>query len=547
MFNMAEVGNFDKLVSSLTLEERQGLLEKLNGQSTLSDDPLYFQDDDKFAIIKIEEKFSRLPWYLRFWYAFIGFFKSRSSVDIYRDKQTVLLGKHIDELSPGLYDYQSRTLLKNFYLLVNNLKEASRYFYSALDISVNRDRSSFYAFLASLEMPEVHRILQNETDPLVICGNNPEISDSDLRQKAHSEMENAFSRINDSYRASMYKNARSLFCLRNLSSFLFDRVLMAFRVKSEEEGETCSINVIRELLINLDNILFSLKTVPSMALLESLFIFSMQDKSRELGFDLNREISAQLSKAEAAISVIRDFNKRIPLTWILRCSSRDMSLSPYEISGGEDWLIIFKDYWRKRIDSLCTDFIKNRQKKELLGSFRNFLEGNELSLLENVQSSSATEAFPLEEAFTLSLLLSFHHVIFVPKINKVLLSVMNDGKFSKKEHWGEFTGSYNTLLRLEDKIKKLDSDISPEGEYGGRYAQARQEMSSITVKRRKIQIITDEASLDAGKIIDQALDASDKIVNILLAMPEKDASVDEIISQFQRLHTLLNDIGNIDN
>ena len=540
---MADLENFDKLVSNLTLGERQSLLEKLNGQSTLSNEPLYFQEDEKYAIVRIEEKYSKLPWYLRFWYMLIGFFKSKSSIDIFRDKQTELLGKQIDALSPGLYDFQKRLLLRNFFVLLNNLKEASRYFYSALDISVNRDRSSFYAFLASLEMPEVHRILQNETDPLVITEKNPNISDADLRQKAHSEMENAFERISDDHRASMYKNARSLFCLRNLSSFLFDRVLMAFRVKSEAEGEICSINVVRELLVNLDNILFSLKSVPSMALLESLFIFAMQDRSREAGFDLSREISAQLSKAEAAISVIRDFNRRIPLTWILRCSSRDMSLSPYELSGGEDWLLIFKDYWRKRVDSLCTEYIKNRRQKELLNSFRIFLDGNELVTLENIQSSSSSEGFPLEEAFTLSLLLSFHLLIFIPKINKVLLSVMNDGKFSKKEHWGEFTGSYNTLLRLEDKIKKLDSDISPDGDYGSRYVQARQEMSSITIKRRKIQIIVDEASIDAEKLIEQILDASDKIVNILLAMPEKDASIDEVISQFQKLHKLLNDIA----
>ena len=513
---MAGVRHFDKLVSNLSLDERQNLLTKLKGQSSMSSkEALYFDEETSAPVSDIETQYSKLPWFYRLWYFILSIIKSRPPVKIFEDHQVYTLGNKAEERSPGLYDYQRVLLLPSFCRQLEGLREASRFFYSALDISVNRDRGAFFAFLGSLEMPSVHKRLYTDTDPLHIIEKNPDSPETELRQIAYKAMENALMGITEECREAMYFDARSLNCLRELSSFLFDRILMAFSSQSSTGGGTCPAGAIRELLVSLNNILLSLKTVPTMPLLESLFIFILQEKADEQGFDINREIRTLLTKAEEALTVIRDFNKNVPLTWIIRCSIRNMSITPKEISGGEDWLLVYRDYWKHRIESLLAVYIKDKRQKELQNSFQTFLKGHNLTVLINAQSDLNPEALPLRGDFALSFLNTFYSVVFLPDINKFLRPILIDGEFVKQENHAEFVEGYNNLIKLEDDIKKLDKAISTSGEYGKRYAQARKDMTSLSIKRRKIQIVLQEAAEDASKILEQIRDASRNMVNII--------------------------------
>ena len=518
---MAVVGTFDRLISSLSLEERQNLLQKLKGNSNLSGETLYFEEEE--ALQKdIKTEYSKLPWYYRLWFYILSLFKEKSPIQLFEDSRVSDLGNRIEDKTAGLYNSETNMLLPSFYRLAGRLKEASHFFYSALDSSVNRDRGMFFAFLGSLEMPDVHKRLQEETAPEKIMQQSPDILDNELRQKAFKAMDDAMAMVTESYRNTMYSSARSLFCLKELSSFLYDRMLMAFNFNSDVNGETCSAGIIRDLLITLNNILISLKTVPPMTLLESLFVFILQDKAGEAGFDINREIQILLTKAESALEVIREFNRQVPLTWILRCSSRDMAFAPREISGGEDWFVTYRDHWKRRVESLFIEYTKNRRQRELMDSFRYFLKGKHLKLLENTQSETNPDGLYIKGAFALSLLYTFYSVVFMPDMNWVLRPILIDGEFKNKENQIEYAEAYNNLIKLEDDIKKFEGDISPDGDYGQRYSQARQEMSSLPVKRRKLQIILEEAQEDAELIIDRARDASKAMVGLLTGMLGKD-------------------------
>ena len=562
--NMADSEHFNRLVSNLTIEERQNLFQKLSGQTSLSDEPLFFDDEELVSAEDIETEYSLLPWYYRLWYLILSLFKARSPVKIFEDSKVSVLGNKIEDKTPGLYDFNSGMLLPVFYRQMEKLKEAAHFFYSALDAGVNRDRGAFFAFLGSLEMPDIHKRLQEETEPSFYGDKKAEASVTELRQMAVKAMDDALTMVSEDNRAVMYINARYLVCLKELSSFLYDRLLMAFSFSSAVGGETCSVGVVRELLVTLNNILLSLRVVPSIALLESLFVFKLQEKAGEPGFDINREIRLLLSKAEEALSVIRDFNKQVPITWILRCFTRNMSISPLEISGGEDWFVVYREYWRRRIDLLFADYQKDRRQRELMESFRYFFKGKSLKILENAQNESNSDGMPIKGAFALSFLYTFYSAVFMPEINWILRPILIDGEFQRGENRLEFTEGYNNLIKLEDEIKKFDHEISPLGDYGGRYMQARKDMSSLPVKRRKIQIVTEEAQGDAEKILEQAQEASNIMVNILGGILGRDSrgkyftlnnltklagkdgrfitGIGEVILQFQRVLKLLEDI-----
>jgi len=566
---MAEKGNFERLVASLSLNERQSLLEKLKGQSKISSELLYARENESVPAIDTETEYANLPWYFHLWYLIMSFFRAKPPVKIFEDHQVAILGNKIEERSPGLYNYQKDMLLPAFHRQMIKLKEAARFFYSALDTSVNRDKGAFFSFLGSLEMIDVHDRLQTETDPHFIVERNPDTPEMDMRQIAFKSMDDALSMVTEEYRNVMYSNARNLNCLKELSSFLFDRVIMAFEHNAYVSGETCTASLVRELLATLNNILLSLVRVPPMTLLESLFVFILQDRAEEAGFDIGREMRGLLIKAEESLEIIREFNKQVPLTWIIRCSSRRMAYSPKQVSGGEDWFIVYRDFWKRRIESLFSEFMKDRRHRELLNAFRYFLKGNSLKVLGNIKSEANPDGLPVRGAFALSFLMTFYSVVFMPDINKILRTILIDGEFQRKENRAEFAEAYNNLIKLEDDIKKFELEISPIGDYGKRYAHARQDMSMLSVRRRKIQLVLDETSQYAEKIQAQVRDAGRSMVNILSGVLGKDtrgrydglanltqlagkgstflSGVEETIALFQKFIMLMDDIEAMEN
>jgi hypothetical protein len=339
---------------------------------------------------------------------------------------------------------------------------------------------------------------------------------------------------------------------------------MAFGFDPAVSGQICSINVVREMLNTLNNILFSLRTPPPLALLESLFIFLLQEKAGEPDFDINREMRSLLARAENSLVTIRTFNTQVPLTLMLRCANRDMTLSPQEISGGEDWFLVYREYWKRHIEMWFAEYMRFRRHRDLLNSFRYFLKGANLKVLDNVVSDANPEGLPIPEAMSLSFLLTFYSAVYMNDINKILRPILIDGEFYKRENRTEFTESYNELIKLEDEIKKFEMNISPSGDYGRRYAQARQDMSSLPVKRRKIQIVLQDASGEAKTIIERVRTAVRVMINVLNGIVRKDVEgkydtlgnmfqfsgrgpgflngITESIQKFQKTLQLLDDI-----
>jgi hypothetical protein len=564
---MDGTGHFNRLVSELNLEERTKLLEKLKSQSTLQQGPLYEEVSDE-PEEKIESRFNNLPWYRRLWFRILSFFNSRAPLKLFEDYLMSRISRSLEETAPGFYNYQKDLLLPKFQEMLVYLRDGSRFFYQILDSSFSRDKGGLMVFLGSLEMPDIHRLIQGNTDPSVLVEQFPGISEVELRQKAHRAMEEAVSAINDEQRSVMYYNTRSLSCLTQLSSFLFDRMINAFIVDSAYHGSICPAASIRDQLLVLNNILNSLKDPPPLTLLGSLFVFALSEKRDEPGFDIQIEMRKLLSRAEASIEAIRTFNKQVPLTQLLRCMSRNTGISPQNIGGGEDWFVVYREHWKQLIDDRFSVFIKNKRQKDMQNSLRYFFKGNSLKMLENTGNESDPTGVPVKGAFCLSFLQTFYTVVFMGEINKILRPILLDGEFIKKENRTEFAEYYNTIIKLEDLIRHFDQTLSKNGDLGQRYLQAKTEMTSLPIKRRKIQIVLQEASKAAEKIIDQTKDAIRGMIMILGGIIKKSAddkyaslanvivfgrpatflgNLQFCIDQFQKAIRLMDDIDSIEN
>ncbi|MCL2191160.1 MAG: DUF5312 domain-containing protein [Treponema sp.] len=502
----------DRLVSQMDVDERLDLLEKIRESSTISFEPLYVLKEEDGKRTNFEEQYRRLPWFVRLFYCLIGFFSAKPPVKVYEDGRMLAMGKSIEASAPGVYDYRENRLLDGFFRLLIDLKDSARFFYNVLDTSINKDRGAFYAILGSLEMEEIHRKLQADSDPHTALENAPDTLPANLRQAVARSIEDTLQSITDQKREVMYYHARSLNYLRELSCFLFDRLILAF--ESSPAGQTCRISpTVRELLFNLDKILYSLKDPPALSLFESLFVYELETRADETGFDMDKEMEALLSRAGKSLATIRGFNTRIPLTRIIRCSMRNTGYSPGQVSGGEDWFLVYRNYWRQQADNALTEYFADKKRMDIVATLEAFF-GATPEPLANAASETNKDGFPLPEAFALSFLKAFHSVL-LGKISGVLRPIIMDGEFTRREDRIGLTEAYNDLMYTAGNVQTLDAKMAPDGEYGKRYVLVKQETEALVFKRRKIQFVQSDVSKEAWDIISRSRDGMGKIVSLL--------------------------------
>jgi hypothetical protein len=557
-----ETGHFSRLVADLSLDERTKLLEKLSSQSSFTTGVLYEESQEE--VLQVEDRYQKLPWYYKAWFFILSFFNSRKPVKLFEDHMMAQIYRDVETKTPGFYNYQKDMLLPKFQEELVKLKDGSRFFYTALDASLNRDRGGLMVFLGSLEMPEVHKSIVNDTDPAALASHFRELNEVELRQKAFKALEDAFAGITEDERNKMYRSSQSLYCLKQLSSFLFDRLINTFIFDASLQGNICPAASVRDQLLSLNNILISLKNPPPITLLESLFIFVLTERSDESGFDMHNEMRKLLAQAEVSLQSIREFNQEVPLTKLLRCMSRNAGVAPQNIGGGEDWYVVFRERWKTQVDEQFLSFTRTRRQRDLLNAFRYFFKGTNLKMLENMGSELNQAGMSIKGCYSLSFLQTFYSVIFMGEMNKFIRPILIDGEFILRENRTEFTECYNVLIKMEDFISRFDRDISPVGDYGSRYIQAKNEMSSLPIKRRKTQIIVEEAARDAEKIIRQTRDAMGGMSRILGGILKKSSDekydtlsnlsvlagrgtafldgVADSASQFRRVLQLLDDI-----
>jgi len=511
---MEETGNFNRLAAELSLDERNKLLEKLSGQSSISGATLY-EEAPQGESFEPEARYHKLPWFYKLWFSILSFFNNRTPVKVYEDYTMLQMYRNIENKFPGFYNFEKDILLPKFQEELIKLREGARFFYDALDASINRDRGGLLIFLGSLEMPGIHKLIIDETDPDKLSARYENLGEIELRQKAVKAMEDVLSGMSEEERNNMYRSSRSLYCLKQLSSFLFDRLVNSFIHDSTNQGSICPARSVRDQLLTLSDILFSLKIPPSIALLESLFVYVLMDRSKEQGFDMAAEMNKLLARAEAALEAIRDFNQEVPLALLMRCIMRDSNISPRNIGGGEDWYAQYRERWKAQLEEQYFTFTRNKRQRDLQNSFRYFFKGTNLRILENMGSEQNPDGLFIRGNFCLSFLQTFYSVVFMGEINRHIRPILIDGDFINKENKTEFTECYNNLIKLEDLIARFDRNIAPTGEYGKRYALAKNDMSSLPVKRRKTQIVQEEAGHEAEKIISQTKDALKGMIKIL--------------------------------
>jgi hypothetical protein len=450
---------------------------------------------------QIEDEFAALSFLWRIWYFIIGLIFAKPPVKMYENRMIAKIGHQINLTAPGYYNYAQGLLLPDMHQALVDLKNAVRFFYNALDSSVNKDKSAFYAFMASFEASNIHNAFSRLSDPAEFSKSYPEMGPEMLKQTAIDVYEEHLVTMTEPQREKMYKNVRSLICLKELSSFLYDRLITSFQVEPALHGHVCPAGLVKGQLSALNNILFSLKEVPSLTLLSTLFFFTLRVEFESKDEKLNYEVQKLMAQTEKSLAVIRSFNRNIPLTLILRCTGKDTSYEPQELPGGEDWFIVFRDYWKEKIEQSYDNYLLEIKRAEIKQAFDVFFSGSEMIKIEDERYN---DGVPLENTLLFSFLLTFYKKIFLTEMNQVLRPILIDGEFARKENRLDFTESYNELIKMEDAINALVKKAAPDGDYGTRYKQLKTDVVSPVIRHRKQQVLHEDIKAESSEIAQKA-------------------------------------------
>jgi hypothetical protein len=515
MLSMSDNSAFERLSSGLSQYERLKLLEKIVPFNDAAEGALINPEKESETSARAEDTYARLPWYRRLWFFILGFFAGKAPLEMFVNSKVAEIGRGIDVLFPGMFDWQKMQLRRNFHDELKKLKEAARFFYTILDSGVTRNRGAFFVLWGSIEMRELHARLSEKTDPSNFAVDNPDTSDIKLRQMAIDYIENEMNNIDEESRRIMYEGAHAIVCLKQLSSFLFDRFIMSFTQSASDTDPVCPAALVKTQLVSLANILSSIKKTPSVTLLSSMFIFLMPEQSDKNDYNAESELQKFTSRAEKAVDTIRTFNSRVPLIRILRCVMRDTSYRPSELSGGEDWFVLFRKCWVENVTAQFNEFIKDRYRSRIQQFYSELFEDFVADPFGNIALNSGDEGIPVNMIQSLSYLLTFHKLIFMPIINVFIRPILIDGDFVRKENRTEFTEAYNVLIKLDDTIKSYTKRLEKSGDLGKRWEQIWADVNSITVRHRKTSVILEDVNEAVDAIVADARKAIKSMERIL--------------------------------
>ncbi|HSV56791.1 MAG TPA: DUF5312 family protein [Magnetospirillaceae bacterium] len=505
---------FDRLVRGLSVQERTDLLDRIQASAGISEEPLFRQEAVREPPVDYSTRYNELNSLTRILILFRRIFTGKSRDVLVKEVALRSLARRIEAGYPGLVSYARRVFLGQMLEEMRGLRDAARFFYDLLDRTIEREKGAFYAFLGSLELADQHKRLLTETDPYQLASADAVPEDPEIRIAILATFEDILLSIPEEGRRRMYADVRSLTFLRRVAGFLYDRLFSCFEETPAGLQES-SFAVSRELMAELADCLYSMSSPPSLRLLESLFVFRLRDEMENPDFDAENALKTRLIKAEESLSRIRLFNARVPLHGILRLVLEDPNYRPRELAGGEDWFANYKGFWKDRIERLLAQYSVDRRLKDLYAGIAAFLGPAEPARFRRISEGGGEGVPPVRLERALVFLAAFHSRHFIPEMNRHLKVLLIEGEFYRKDNRVEFTDAYNTLLRVPETLAALDGKLDPEGSLSAAYVQAREEIVSISVKRRKVQTALQAANEEAEGILNRSRDAMKKMQAIL--------------------------------
>jgi hypothetical protein len=509
------------------------MIERLKGSRAVNEAPLTSEPDIEVQT-DIEKGYAQLGLWQKIMIFLQVVFKQAERERLVESMLLEQLAGEIERGYPGLISPRENRLLPYVYDEIRKLSRSLEIFKESLNKALTRERKEFIAFLAGAEMPEIQERILREADPVQVAEDRGYDEETDIKRELEFRLDDIWLSIDDSGRQSMYNHIRTLQLFERLVFFPYNRVLKSF--ESGERIASCALKDVEKPLGQLAEILYSLRTPPRSHVVQILYRYhteegkpqavssprrviepdtgsDMPDGSRS--HDAERKEKKFLEAADKAITTIRRFNRAVPLVTILKLATENLEYAPAEISGGEDWLPLYKEYWNGRVDRFFASFAVARKRTRILENAKAVLGIYSLPTMAYYRSAVWGEGVRVRYESSVPFLQGIMNEVFFDRMNTPLKSILLDGQFYKEQNREEFNDAYTGIMQIPDMIGALENSLSGGGHIGREIEKVKKEMIAPKIRAMKIRTILKEADSHAEKIVRQGISCLGSLTKIL--------------------------------
>ncbi len=495
---------FDKLVRELDPIERKALLDKLTPDEVFESEPLVRKEHE--IEIDLEKEYYSLGFLSRIIIFFKVTFGKEDKFQLTEEIVLKRMEREIKKNAGEILSYAKGILKQGLMEEIEKLHESVSFFYEVVNTATGAGRGEFLNFLGSLQIPIIHHQLLLDTDFLRTEKKTGLYNPSDVKKEVMLNVETNLGKITGELRHSMYMQSKTIFIMGEIVKYDFAGLENLFAVQDDNNEKVCYFGDARTRLERLTDLLFSFKISPDKQLMEALFLFhnsSMKASDEEA---ISGELKAFLSSAGRHMTVLKKFNQKMQLARIMKLVTGNIDYKPTLLSGGEDWFNLYSRYWQNVAESRYRKYSAEKRKNKIYQDMQMYFKKDKLPELEY---------YNLSYKYSCGFLSLFLREQFTSGMNEVLKKILVDGKFYKKSNKEDFTDSYSKLLGLYEKLKIFDEKNSPKGEYELKKDDIKKEMTSESVREKRIAAIEENMDSEALDIIRTGLEGLLLLKNVL--------------------------------
>ena len=499
---MATYSVFDKLVAGLSTNERRDMLQRIASSVKVIEPDEVGEDE---PTIDLDESFQRMGLLRRLVIMIVAFFTGREVLSVVESYLLRDLSRQVNARLPHGFDTVQEHIRPGAVEDFRMLAERARRFSGILGRVMGRERKAFVAFLAGLHAPEAQASLMVDTDPFRVGAEQPELDEKDVRRRVLNAVDEIVATISPALRQRIYTDVRALHQLMALSSFPFDRMLVAFQPVPGGEPVPAPLSRLAEDLARLAAIFEGLRQDPSAILFESLGLYQEQDRLDEDDQAIEQLVQQNVNELAEAYGDIRSFARTYPITDLVRIAHSNIHFRPTPLGGGEDWFAQWKGFWRERAEATHRRYAYQRRIDAIVSKAVSAL-GIEPPEPFPGYPPSGLDA-PARHGLSLGVLHRIMDDVFEKEISGPVGTIFREAEFYKADNRTDMDRVWQALQRLKTDVANLEVRLRPTGDLGLAWTQTEDgSLSSEAARDRQFSLVASLDS-DASALLHRAVDA----------------------------------------
>lgn len=521
---------FDRLVKDLSSEERRKMIEKMEENIHVSQEPMDNHVENE-SVQSIEDEYKALSWLDKLIIFLQSLFLAKDKLELTKKYVVRTVARQLSYLSPDLIDVKHQSLSGEFCKKLKDVADSASFIKHPLSGCFGIDKVKFYALIGQLEFQQLHDSLKEKVNPPDMGQKNPNMGGPAIRKKISDDTEVLLAQIGREDRMRMMETTRTLNTLYQLSLFPYDQITSQFPDSPDGTQLPAGFSNVKDSLVQLAAILKSFKTVPSIKLLEAVFLlYYSDDESDESSLD--EKITESIERCNTLFHKIREFNNAVPLSDLMKVLMEDPFYQIPVSGGGEDWFYFYRQFWMDTMSEQFRIFTREKKLEELAVELQRYWDLPELSFIPEYSPNEKYMAF----AYSMAALNTFFEENYQKKLYYPMKIILVDGNFYKKNNREEYEKTFQILVKIGDRLRWFSNKLAPEGDTAGDIRKASHEYRDNPEEMDlKILSLYNRLNRDAELVLEDSIACLESMGKLMNGVVMGNGGSYDTISNFSEL------------